>query len=182
MASFDRVNLRRLADALRDLGARLRAPGFTDEEAKHVAPIMLHPDTFQRTAITTGLTDAGPLDVLHDIPAATGERMSFERLVERSTTLHRDGLSVRVAALDDIMNSKLWRTAPKITTRCPSCARCGTGPMTGQYRLNRGHTTPVTRATNADPSARAHSTRPSAERRVRWRCDLRPVDESGDRC
>jgi hypothetical protein len=42
---------------------------------------MLHPDTFNRAELTTWMTDAGPLDLLHDIPDRDGTRRPFEELV-----------------------------------------------------------------------------------------------------
>src|SRR6266508_4477779 len=68
LVRFDRDNLARLCDAMRELNARIRADGFSDAEAMAVAPTMLHPDTFRHVEISTWQTDAGPLDILSDIP------------------------------------------------------------------------------------------------------------------
>lgn len=113
LARFDGDNLERLCDAMRELNARIRADGFSDAEAIAVAPTMLHPDTFRHVEISTWQTDAGPLDILHDIPARDGTRHGFEQLAARSTASNLGGFRVRVAALDDIVASKQWANRPK---------------------------------------------------------------------
>lgn len=113
LASFAPDNLERLCAAMRELNARIRAEGFSDAEATAAAPAMVHPDTFNRAELTTWMTDAGPLDVLHDIPDRDGTRQRFEELATRSTEADFAGVRVRVAALDDIVNSKEWANRPK---------------------------------------------------------------------
>jgi hypothetical protein len=113
LARFDGGNLERLCDAMRELNARIRADGLTDAEAIALAPAMLHPDVFRRVEISTWQTDAGPLDILHDIPARDGTRQIFEHLVGRSIESNLAGFRVRVAALDDIVASKEWTNRPK---------------------------------------------------------------------
>ncbi|MDP9453679.1 MAG: hypothetical protein M3P97_09915 [Actinomycetota bacterium] len=63
------TNLDRLAAALRELNARLRVAGLSDEEAAAL-PTQLDRDTLGRMEISTWRTDAGDLDVLVDIPTA----------------------------------------------------------------------------------------------------------------
>lgn len=64
---------------MRALGARIRAEGFSDAEARRVATAMLHPEAFHSAELTTWLSDAGPLDVLHDIPSRDGTRQRFDQ-------------------------------------------------------------------------------------------------------
>ena len=71
------------------------------------------PEYFQRAEITTLMTDAGPLDVLHDIPARDGTRLTFEDLRGRGSDLNFGEVRVRVAALADIVASKEWANRPK---------------------------------------------------------------------
>jgi Nucleotidyl transferase AbiEii toxin, Type IV TA system len=97
-------NLDRLAGALRELGARLRVAGMTDEEARQL-PIVVDGPTLAAFGSTTWATDAGSIDVLHDLPTATGRR-SYDDLLSRSTTTSLDGIIIRVAALEDIIASK----------------------------------------------------------------------------
>jgi hypothetical protein len=55
------------------------------------------------------MTDAGPLDILHDIPDREGARLGYDELNNRATThTYVGGVTVRVAALDDIVASKQW--------------------------------------------------------------------------
>jgi hypothetical protein len=97
-------NLDRLAGALRELGARLRVAGMTDEEAREL-PVVVDGATLAAFGSTTWATDAGSIDVLHDLPTATGRR-SYDDLLSRSTTASLDGVVIRVAALADIIDSK----------------------------------------------------------------------------
>jgi hypothetical protein len=97
-------NLDRLAGALRELGARLRVAGMTDEEARQL-PVVVDGPTLAAFGSTTWATDAGSIDVLHDLPTATGRR-SYDDLLSRSTTASLDGVVIRVAALSDIIDSK----------------------------------------------------------------------------
>ena len=105
-------NLDRLAAAMRDLGARLRVEGLSDEEAA-LLPVQLTGSTLVRMEISTWRTDAGDLDILTDIPDRDGRHMRYAELIDRSSELHLDGIVVRVAALDDVIASKEWANRPK---------------------------------------------------------------------
>ena len=72
-------NSDRLADALRERGARLRVAGMTDEEAR-LLPVVVDGATMAAFGSTTWATDAGSIDVLHDLPTATGRR-SYDDLL-----------------------------------------------------------------------------------------------------
>jgi hypothetical protein len=98
-------NLDRLAGALRELGARLRVAGMSDEQARQL-PVVVDGATLAAFGSTTWATDAGSVDVLHDLPTATGRR-GYADLLSRSTTTTVDGVVIRVAALADIIDSKL---------------------------------------------------------------------------
>lgn len=113
LVSFTPDNLEALCAAMRELKARIRADGFSDAEAIAVAPAMIHPETFTRSELTTWMTDAGPFDVLHDIPNRDGTRRQFADLAEGSAEADFGGVRVRVAALDDIVSSKEWANRPK---------------------------------------------------------------------
>ena len=93
--SSTRENLDRLAGALRELGARLRVAGMTDEEAREL-PVVVDGATLAAFGSTTWATDAGSIDVLHDLPTATGRR-SYDDLLSRSTTASLDDVVIRVA-------------------------------------------------------------------------------------
>jgi len=68
-------------------------------------PVVVDGPTLAAFGSTTWATDAGAIDVLHDLPTATGRR-SYNELLARSTTANLDGIALRVAALDDIIASK----------------------------------------------------------------------------
>jgi hypothetical protein len=107
-----RENLDRLAAAMRDLHARLRVEGLTDEEAA-LLPVQVTGSTLVRMELSTWRTDGGDLDVLADIPDRHGRHLSYPELVGRASKLNLDGIVVRVAALDDVIASKEWADRPK---------------------------------------------------------------------
>ena len=57
------ANLERVAATLKDLNARLRVAGMTDEDARAL-PLRVDSTTLDRAGMTTWMTDAGPFDVL----------------------------------------------------------------------------------------------------------------------
>ena len=107
-----RENLDRLAAAMRDLHARLRVEGLTDEEAA-LLPVQVTGSTLVRMELSTWRTDGGDLDVLADIPDRHGRHLSYPELVGRASKLNLDGIVVRVAALDDVIASNEWADRPK---------------------------------------------------------------------
>jgi hypothetical protein len=96
---------------LRELGARLRVAGLTDEEARHL-PVTLDAATLRAFGSTTWTTDAGPLDVLRELPV-TGGRRTFDELMQRCTEVDVDGIVIHLASLDDIIDSKTHADRPK---------------------------------------------------------------------
>ncbi len=59
MVRRPRANLERVAAALKDLNARLRVAGMTDEDAMAL-PVRIDPTTLDRAGMITWMTDAGP--------------------------------------------------------------------------------------------------------------------------
>jgi len=107
-----RENLDRMAAAMRELHARLRVEGLTDDEAA-LLPVQVTGSTLVRMELSTWRTDGGDLDVLADIPDRHGRHLSYQELVQRASELNLDGIVVRVAALDDVIASKEWADRPK---------------------------------------------------------------------
>jgi len=107
-----RGNFERLAMSMRELNARLRVEGMTDDEAAEL-PTQVHAETIARMEISTWRTDAGDLDVLVDIPNRQGHRMGYDDLVVAARSLDQGGLVVKVAGLSDIIASKEWADRPK---------------------------------------------------------------------
>jgi hypothetical protein len=68
---------------------------------------------------TTWTTDAGPLDVLRELPV-TGGRRTFDELIQRSTDVDVDGIVIHVASLDDIIDSKTHANRPKDQEALPN--------------------------------------------------------------
>jgi len=112
MPEPSRENLDRLAAAMRDLHARLRVEGLSDDEAAQL-PVQITGSTLVRMEISTWRTDGGDLDILAAIPDEGGRHMSYRELVERASELNLDGIVLRVASLDDIIASKEWSNRPK---------------------------------------------------------------------
>jgi len=91
-------NLRRLANALRQLGARLRMGGMTDDEAR-LLPVRLDAETLRSFGSSTWMTDARPIDILRELRDRTGRDVSFETLRSRTLDHEIGGLVVHVAGL-----------------------------------------------------------------------------------
>ena len=104
-------NLERLAAALNELGAGLRA-------GAEVVPI---PGGFAAANITDMrvlnlATDAGPLDITV-MPAGTG---GFEDLVENASQIEYEGVMVPTASLGDVARSKEAAGRPKDLRTLPA--------------------------------------------------------------
>ncbi|HYN31709.1 MAG TPA: hypothetical protein VES40_03725 [Ilumatobacteraceae bacterium] len=104
-------NEQRLADALKELDARLRVAGMTDDEARQLS-VVIDAATIRAFGSTTWMTDAGPLDVLTELPVAGGRR-TFADLEQRTTDVEFSGVIVRIASLDGIIDSKSHADRPK---------------------------------------------------------------------
>jgi len=88
-------NLERLAEALVSINARLRG-------APPDVPFILDARTLARGDFFTFSTDVGPLDLL-GTPSGSG---GYDALVRNAHTFEVDGLTVRIASLDDLMAMK----------------------------------------------------------------------------
>lgn len=91
------ANKKRLAAALRDLGARLRAPGLDE-------PIEIAVDerTFAGMMTMTFVTSFGPFDVCFVPDGTTG----YDDLIRDAQVLVRNDVNIPVASLEDITRSK----------------------------------------------------------------------------
>lgn len=108
----DEENLQRLADALAELGARLRVGGMTDDEARQL-PLQLDAATLGAFGSSTWMTDAGPLDLLVELRDPAGGRHPFGDLNSRALDVTVGEVTIRVASLDDIIASKEFADRPK---------------------------------------------------------------------
>jgi hypothetical protein len=105
-------NFERLATALKQLNARLRVGGLSDEEAA-LLPVQLDGIALARMGISTWRTDAGDIDVMIDMPDRSGTRHRFEHFEPRSARQELAGIIVSVAALPDVIASKEHANRPK---------------------------------------------------------------------
>lgn len=112
LPASSKENLDRLASAMRELNARLRVEGMTDEESRAL-PLPIDAESLARMDISTWRTDAGDLDLLTAIPTRDGGRARFEELVARAERVEVGDVTVMVAGLDDIIASKEWADRPK---------------------------------------------------------------------
>jgi hypothetical protein len=108
----ERANLDRLAKALRELNARLRVGGMSDAEAR-LLPVQIDVHMLASTDISTWMTDAGGFDVLAGLVAADGHLLPYEELAQRENLIHGAGLTIRTAALEDIITAKEHANRPK---------------------------------------------------------------------
>lgn len=98
------VNLERLADALRDLDARLRVESDPDG-----LPFDPHPELIASMAMLNMTTRCGDVDLTFT-PAGLDD---YDELVANSEAMEIAGHHVRVAALADIIRSKTAAGRPK---------------------------------------------------------------------
>jgi len=112
VVSRERANLDHLAEAMREIDARLRVAGMTDEEAK-LLPVQIDGATLADLSITTWMTDAGPFDVLAGLEASDGRLVSYEELVQQASVLQGEGFVIHAAGLDDIIRAKERADRPK---------------------------------------------------------------------
>ncbi len=101
--AWDRENLDRVANALRELGARLSGSDAPPEGlALPLDGVML-----SRMEITTWRTDAGDIDILLGIPRdSRWDLVRYEQLRENAILLEIGEHTILVAALEDIIRSK----------------------------------------------------------------------------
>ncbi len=96
------ANLDHLAEALRSLGAQLRVPDSVEP-----VPLPLDARSLRGFEVSTWRTDAGDLDVIIGTPTAVRGRLAgYDDLVERGHRLDAYGLTIIVADLSDIIESK----------------------------------------------------------------------------
>jgi hypothetical protein len=115
-------NLDRIADALRELNAFLRVGGLDDETARAL-PIFIDGSALSALEISTWRTEAGDIDVLSSLRDVAGRSVDFAELAERSSRTVIDGVAVRLAALDDIIQSKRFADRPKDREALPELER-----------------------------------------------------------
>jgi hypothetical protein len=117
-----RDNLDRLSEAMRDLGARLRVDGLSDDEARAL-PVQVDGVTLASSELSTWRTDAGDFDVLTSLPGRDGRRLGYEDIEPRADQVHGFGFTIRAASLGDIIASKEWTNRPKDRSALPELYR-----------------------------------------------------------
>jgi hypothetical protein len=103
-----RANLKRLVDALEELGATLRVGGEPSPDPEAI-PFQLHVKSIEKSLNLTFDTRYGPLDVLGD----PGGISSYRDLAQASTETEIEGHRVRVASLDHLIAMKRNAARPK---------------------------------------------------------------------
>jgi hypothetical protein len=119
VASYDEANLRRLAAAMRELGATIRLDEPLDAATREASKALVHESFLVGAETTLWDSDAGPFDVLRSIPSASGERRYFEELDQRAVDARYGEIVVRVASLPDVIDSKRWADRPKDRAALP---------------------------------------------------------------
>ena len=95
-----------------DLHATLRVSGMSEEEASSLK-VPLHWEMLQRMALSTWRTTGGDLDLLSDIPTRDKKRVSYEDLVAEAVLIDLNGVTLCVASLQMIVESKEAANRPK---------------------------------------------------------------------
>jgi hypothetical protein len=109
--STDDANLSRLADALRELGARLRVEGDPDG-----VPFDPHPAMLRDVEMMTLITEQGPLDLCF---APAGFPNGYDSLSEHASVIVVGAVDVPVASLQDVVTSKRAAGRPKDVVALP---------------------------------------------------------------
>jgi hypothetical protein len=109
--SIDDANLSNLADALQELGARLRVEG--DPDGVTFDP---HPDTLRNVEMMTLITEHGPLDLCF---APAGFPEGYASFYEHASIIEVGAVDVRVASLEDVVTSKRAAGRPKDIVALP---------------------------------------------------------------
>ena len=122
LASWSEENLERTDAALRELNARLRVHGMSDEDATAL-PSMLCIETLRPMEISTWRTDAGDIDIMADLRSPDGERRRYEQLAARASRADVGGVVVSVAALSDIIDAKTFANRDKDRDALPELRR-----------------------------------------------------------
>lgn len=125
-----RENLDRLAVAMRELNARLRVEGMTDDQARQL-PVQIDSRTLGGMESSTWVTDAGAFDVLRGLARAGKPLAPYEELTDRQQVMEQDGVEIRLAGLADIIAAKEHANLPKDHEALPSCGRCAIGSCPG---------------------------------------------------
>lgn len=117
VVDFGEANLWKVAAALDELNWRYRIEGLSDEESMiATAGQRMDPRRLRGGSSHTLMTDAGPVDILQAIPTRDGAEPGRDYAALRSRAVRVPvilGLTVRLAALDDIIESKQWADRPK---------------------------------------------------------------------
>ncbi len=109
--SLDDANLSNLADALRELGARLRVEG--DPAGVAFDP---HPTMLRDVEMMNLITEEGPLDLCF---APAGFPNGFDGLSEHASVIVVGVVDVPVASLRDVVTSKRAAGRPKDVVALP---------------------------------------------------------------
>jgi hypothetical protein len=107
----DDASLSSLADALRELGARLRVEGDPDG-----VPFDPHPTLLRDVAMMTLITEEGPLDLCF-VPA--GFSGGYDSLSKHASVIVVGAVHVPVASLRDVVASKRAAGRPKDIVALP---------------------------------------------------------------
>jgi hypothetical protein len=104
VASEQRENLERLADALRELGARLRGI-----DAEHLPVDPTNPDDLADGANWTMVTDAGWVDFMAQPPGAN----PYPQMLARSVRRRVRNVDIPIIGLDDLIRMKKAAGRPR---------------------------------------------------------------------
>jgi hypothetical protein len=98
LVKTDRENLSRVGAALKELNARLRVTGLSDEEAAAL-PVQIDA-ILEQFDFSNWRTDAGDLDVMEVMLGPDGAPRRYEDLAGDARALPYAGVYIRVASLD----------------------------------------------------------------------------------
>ena len=98
-------NLDRLASALISMDARLRAEGNTPG-SRTIVEIPISGQDLAAFEVSTWRTRFGDLDIVSGTPTLTGDLADYDQLARKAANVEAYGITISVAALDDIIEAK----------------------------------------------------------------------------
>jgi len=98
-------------------------PNSQPDNAARKLPLIVDAETLVKFGNSTWMTDAGALDLLVDLRDEAGGRHPYADLASRATRHQVAGINVLVAALGDIVESKLFANREKDRAALPELRR-----------------------------------------------------------
>ena len=102
---WESENLQRLSAALASMEAKLRVPG-SSPDSRELVDYPLSGAGLRSFEVSTWRTKHGDLDIVQGTPKESGGLADYDELSRRANDVEAYGLTISIASLDDIIESK----------------------------------------------------------------------------